>query len=86
MMLSLLLKNSDSGVDRNACFANSVIQLLRRVSNIKKLTLTLNAVPGDMIHLILKEIFLSEGSNTKISTFQRREEVDKRFSTGDQHD
>ena len=72
-MLSLLLKNSDSGVDRNACFANSVIQLLRRVSTIKELILTLNAVPGNTIHLILKEIFLSEDSNTEKSTFQLRE-------------
>ena len=69
MMHSLLLKNSASGVDRNACFANSVIQLLRRVSNIKQPIVTLNADPENTIHLLLKEIFLSEDSNTKKKYF-----------------
>ena len=86
MMDSLLLKNTAFGVDKNACFANSVIQLLRRVSNIRQPIVTLNADPENKIHLLLKEIFLSEGSNTKKSTSQLRKEVGERFSTGFQQD
>ena len=86
MMHSLLLKNFAPGIDRNACFANSVIQLLRRVSNIRQSIVTLNADSENKIHLLLKEIFLSEGSNTKKSTYELRKEVDKKFSTGDQQD
>ena len=36
--------------------------------------------------MLLKEIFLSEGSNTKKSTYQLRKEVGEKFSTGIQQD
>ena len=84
----LLLQNLTRG-DRNTCFANSVIQLLRRVSILKEVIVTINEnekTPENEIPLLLKQIFLYEGSNRIKSTSEFRAKVDSQFTTGHQQD
>ena len=84
MVLPLLLKNVAASVDQNSCFANCILQLLRRIPNIKD---TIIALPPETnIHLELKKIFLNIGSYRKISVSKIRSEVATRFSTGSQQD
>ena len=89
MISPLLLKNSTSGIDKNACFANSVINILRRI------TLVRNILPAltneSRIHFLLQNIFAKEGSIESQSCSDLRQELDRRkgtvnFSSGVQND
>ena len=63
MLPDLRLQNFAPPKDQNTCFANSVLQLLRRVSIIKEAIVTLNENERENeIALLLKQIFLCEGS------------------------
>ena len=89
MISPLLLKNSTLGIDKNACFANSVINILRRI------TLVRNILPAltneSRIHFLLQNIFAREGSIESQSCSDLRQELDRRkgtvnFSSGVQND
>ena len=88
MISKLLLRNS-IGLDRNACFVNSAINVLRRVNTFKDI---LSALSNETtIHAKLHQIFSSENSNIAVSAYQLRKEVDRlkggrRFSSGNQQD
>ena len=84
MLPPLLLKNTVSTVDRNACFANSVIQILRRIPDIKN---SINAlIPETSIHAELKKIFSAEGTQRKVSASRLRSIVGGHFASGAQMD
>ena len=84
MLHPLLLKNAAVAADRNACFANCIIQILRRIPHIKEVVTTL--APETMIHSELKQIFLAEGTLRKISASKLRAAVGREFSSGAQMD
>ena len=87
MLPDLRLQNFAPPEDQNTCFANSVLQLLRRVSIIKEAIVTLNENERENeIALLLKQIFLCEGSKRIISTSDFRKKVGSQFSTGAQQD
>ena len=91
MIPKLLLKNSFFGVDKNACFTNCIINVLRRVQTFKDI---LPALSNDtLIHANLQKIFSFENTQVKVSASQLRREVDnlkgdnqRKFSSGSQQD
>ena len=89
MILPLLLKNSSAGADRNACFANSIINVLRRVKTIRQILPAL--ADESEIHSLLQQLFSAEGSTESQSAFLLRDELAKKsgklkFSSGIQCD
>ena len=80
----LLLRNAVGTVDQNACFSNSIIQILRRIPEFKNAILALP--PQTMVHLHLKKIFETEGTNNIISTSQLRRATGRPFASGNQQD
>ena len=84
MIPSLLLKNTVRSVDSNACFANSVIQILRRIPNIKDNIIDLNL--ETRIHSELRQIFSAEGTQRRVSASRLRFLVGEQFATGEQMD
>ena len=84
MIPSLLLKNTARSVDSNACFANSVVQILRRIPNIKNNIFELNLETG--IHGELKRIFSAEGTQRNISAARLRYIVGREYASGEQMD
>ena len=84
MVPPLLLKNTAASVDQNSCFANSIIQILRRIPNIKD---TIIALPPETnIHLELRKIFTSIGTHQKLSASKLRSELPRKFASGRQQD
>ena len=89
MIASLLLKNVSLGLDKNACFANSIINLLRRVSSFREI---LPALANESrVHFMLQSILSAEGSSQGQSASTLRRELDIRrgssdFSSGIQND
>ena len=81
MVRSLLLRNAPGGDDANACFANSIIQVLRRLEIFKE-SLFLNSP----IQIELKRIFNAEGSSYTISASYLRKLVGPMFSNRQQQD
>ena len=92
MVLPLLLKNSFQGIDQNACFANSIINILRRVSIFKEtLPAFANEEQETKIPFFLQQIFSKEGSfQGQSASFLRQELANKtrnaNFSSGVQYD
>ena len=84
MIPLLLLRNTAQSVDSNACFANSVIQILRRIPNIKNNIIDLNL--ETRIHSELKQIFSAEGTQRRVSASRLRFLVGQQFATGEQMD
>ena len=84
MIPLLLLRNTAQSVDSNACFANSVIQILRRIPNIKDNIIDLNL--ETRIHSELKQILSAEGTQRRVSASRLRFLVGQQFATGDQMD
>ena len=88
-MISKLLLRNNIGLDRNACFVNSAINVLRRVQTFKDIVSALSN--ETTIHAKLHQIFSNENSNNLVSAYQLRREVDRlkngrRFSSGNQQD
>ena len=84
MLPPLLLKNTVSTVDKNACFANSIIQILRRIPYIRN---SINALtPETSIHTELKKLFSAEGTLRKVSASRLRSIVGPHFASGAQMD
>ena len=91
MIPTLLLKNSFFGVDKNACFTNCIINVLRRVKTFKDI---LPALSNEtLIHANLHKIFSFENTQIKVSASQLRREIDnlkgdiqRTFSSGNQQD
>ena len=89
MVLPLLLKNSPEGKDRNACFANSIVNILRRIETVRQVLPAL--VNEKRLHFLLQQLFSAEGSTQSQSTFFLRDELAKKsgkfnFSSGIQND
>ena len=90
MIPILLLKNSFFGVDKNACFTNCIINVLRRVKTFKDI---LPALSNEtLIHSNLQNLFFWN-TQIKVSASQLRREIDnlkgdiqRTFSSGNQQD
>ena len=84
MIPSLFLKNTARSVDSNACFANCVVNILRRIPNIKNNIFELNLQTG--IHGELMRIFSAEGTQRNVSAARLRFIVGEQFASGHQMD
>lgn len=89
MASNLSLKNSVSGVNRNLCFTNVVLQLLRNIPEFKE-QLNKNYDFSE-IHKEIVNVYSMEGTNVRISAHSVRLEVGKfhnrvDFYSGDQTD
>ena len=83
-MLPLLLRNGSGSVDQNSCYSNSIIQVLRRIPNIKDVIL---ALPSETnVETELKRIFLKEGSISQVSSYPLRAALRPDFARGNQMD
>ena len=80
----LRLMNSFGTVDQNACFANSIIQVLRRIPNVKETILALP--PETTVQSQLQNIFKREGTDSLISSYPLRVALRPDFSRGNQMD
>ena len=84
MVRPLLLKNHFGSFDQNSCFANSIIQVLRNIPNIRDITLALP--PETHVQTELKKIFEKEGSISQVSSYSLRAAIRPDFSHGNQMD
>ena len=82
-LLRLLLKNNRD-TDQNACFCNSILQILRRMEKFK--TMILTGSSENVIHKELQNIFRCEGNYAKASGGRLRKAIGSPFSHGTQQD
>ena len=66
-MISKLLLRNNIAIDRNACFVNSAINVLRRVQTFKDIVSALSN--ETTIHAKLHQIFSYENSNNLVSAY-----------------
>ena len=78
----LLLHNPARGDGRNACYSNSVIQILRRTYSLRNTIV--NDSSGDPLKNELKQIFIAQGSLEIKSSFNIRLLLGGDFATGSQ--
>ena len=83
-MEPMCLMNPSTGQERNACFCNSVLQILRRAEIFK--TNIINSGGDSAAVLELKEIFSSIGSEDIKSAYVLRMVLGNDFDSGHQHD
>ena len=72
MLSNLFLRNSASGDDRNLCFTNAVVQILRNVPSFKTKCLENSqyGIHGDLLHILN-----FEGTNKTVSAHPLREAI-----------
>ena len=73
MLPNLLLRNSASGSDKNLCFTNAALQILRNVPPFKQKCIEFSHYSN--VHQTLKQIFDFEGSNKSVSAHPLRKIV-----------
>ncbi|XP_071956868.1 uncharacterized protein [Antedon mediterranea] len=81
---SLLLINTANGDDRNACFCNSIIQVLRRTYSIRNHIV--QAMTSHSLKCELKDIFLAQGTSEIKSAAKIRKLIGGDFAVGTQQD
>ena len=80
MLSNLFLRNSASGDDRNLCFTNAVVQILRNVPSFKTKCLENSqyGIHGDLLHILN-----FEGTNQSVSAHCLREAIGLICNRGD---
>ena len=84
MALSRLLLKNNRDTDQNACFCNSILQILRRMEKFK--TMILTGSSENVVHKELQNIFRCEGNYAKASGGRLRKAIGSPFSHGTQQD
>ena len=83
-LLPMFLINTSLGKDKNSCYSNCILQLLRRTRDFKHQIEQSDAT--SLVEKELKFIFQSEGSNEIKSTAVLRSALGNDFSSGTQQD